>query len=592
MKTLSLLFALATTSVWAATPIMSFDSPRGGEVYTVGQAQCVRLGDKTRAKTVRIELSRDAGGSYEILGTIDNGNKANRNVLVFTVTTPASSHCVLRATGTIGKTTSVLVSYPFTINDANPIGTVTTASLADQSVTGVKIADGSITTPKIAAGAITSDKIGSGPTSGGFVLASDGNGGASFVPGSSLPPDARYVKVAGDSMTGALMLNGDPVGALQAATKQYVDAKTGAVQAVPTFTGVLSGDVTGTQESTVVSKVGNQTAANVANGTVAANGATDINTANTIVKRDTNGSFSADTITANLVGDVTGSVTGNAETVTNGIYTTGTYNDPVWLTGVAADKITGQVSVAKGGTGSDLSSTGGIGQYLKQTTSGGPVSVSAIPASDLPNLSDTYVDLVSDQTVSGTKTFTSPIKFPDGTIQGTAAAPAWPNLPDGNVGIISGYEHMVPVGKTLYINAASGAIFFDNQGNQNLGQDGCWDLSGSLATDPSLLSPLVIPGGMRVRGCFSGVEVATVGTAKCSSMPYIVPPGKTLYVFTVSGYSARNGYPSARLMIHGLFDTASFSLPSESTDVSLKSPLVVPGLSTIWGADSFTGIEK
>lgn len=66
----------------------------------------------------------------------------------------------------------------------------------------------------------------------------------------------------------------------------------------------------------------------------------------TIVSRDTSGNFAAVEITANsFVGDLTGDVdgnatsatiaaacTGNAATVTNGVYTNGTYSDPTWLT--------------------------------------------------------------------------------------------------------------------------------------------------------------------------------------------------------------------------------------------------------------------
>ncbi|MCX6107968.1 MAG: hypothetical protein NTY08_19230, partial [Proteobacteria bacterium] len=43
----------------------------------------------------------------------------------------------------------------------------------------------------------------------------------------------------------------------------------------------------------------------------------------------------------------------------------------------------GTLAVANGGTGANLSSTGGTGQYLKQATSGGSVTVGAIAASDI-----------------------------------------------------------------------------------------------------------------------------------------------------------------------------------------------------------------
>ena len=38
---------------------------------------------------------------------------------------------------------------------------------------------------------------------------------------------------------------------------------------------------------------------------------------------------------------ITGSISGNAGTVTNGVYTTGSYNNPSWITGLAGSKVTG-----------------------------------------------------------------------------------------------------------------------------------------------------------------------------------------------------------------------------------------------------------
>jgi hypothetical protein len=65
--------------------------------------------------------------------------------------------------------------------------------------------------------------------------------------------------------------------------------------------GSFTGDVTGTQSATVISAVGGVSAANVAGGVNALNAATPANTANTIVKRDANGNFSAGTITAGSI---------------------------------------------------------------------------------------------------------------------------------------------------------------------------------------------------------------------------------------------------------------------------------------------------
>ena len=80
------------------------------------------------------------------------------------------------------------------------------------------------------------------------------------------------------------------------------------------FTGSLSGDVTGTQSATVVSSVGGQSSTNVAAATVSANSAINLNTPNTIVKRDGSGNFSANVITATLSGTATnfsGSLSGD-----------------------------------------------------------------------------------------------------------------------------------------------------------------------------------------------------------------------------------------------------------------------------------------
>ena len=74
--------------------------------------------------------------------------------------------------------------------------------------------------------------------------------------------------------------------------------------------GNLSGDVTGTQMTTVVARVGGQTATDVASGSIAANAATSTNTPDRIVKRDAVGNIAAGTITAS-------SFTGNGGGLTN-----------------------------------------------------------------------------------------------------------------------------------------------------------------------------------------------------------------------------------------------------------------------------------
>ena len=75
------------------------------------------------------------------------------------------------------------------------------------------------------------------------------------------------------------------------------------------FTGTLGGDVNGTQANTVVTSVGGLSAINVMLGASLANAATSNDVCGSIVHRDNNCNFSAGTITANLIGNVTGTAT-------------------------------------------------------------------------------------------------------------------------------------------------------------------------------------------------------------------------------------------------------------------------------------------
>lgn len=78
---------------------------------------------------------------------------------------------------------------------------------------------------------------------------------------------------------------------------------------------ILNADLAGSISDSKLSTI--STAGKVSNS---ATTATSANTASAIVARDASGNFSADTITANI----TGNVSGNAGTVTNGVYTTDT----------------------------------------------------------------------------------------------------------------------------------------------------------------------------------------------------------------------------------------------------------------------------
>jgi len=88
--------------------------------------------------------------------------------------------------------------------------------------------------------------------------------------------------------------------------------------------------------------------------------ATPLSTNSAIVSRDSSGNFAANMITANLTGAVTGTVSGNAGTVTNGVYTNGSYANPAWITSLAGSKVTNAVLTTDTGTVTNTMLAGSI----------------------------------------------------------------------------------------------------------------------------------------------------------------------------------------------------------------------------------------
>ena len=96
---------------------------------------------------------------------------------------------------------------------------------------------------------------------------------------------------------------------------------------------------------------------------------------------------------------ITGSITGNAATVTNGVYTTGTYADPTWLTSIAGTKITGFVANATNATNATNASTVTNGVYTTGTYVD-PTWISSIAGTKITG----FVANATNATNSGTVT--------------------------------------------------------------------------------------------------------------------------------------------------------------------------------------------
>lgn len=206
-------------------------------------------------------------------------------------------------------TGSILQIYPFDFKpSAPPVGSYLLYMKTDNTIylqdsTGSEFAFGSTT----AISQLTGEGTAIGPGSAVLTLSN------AAVIGKVLTGF-----VAGPNST---VLATDTV--LEAFEKLQAQVSASSGSAITSLTGDVSATGPGAAAATVNS-VGGSSAANINSAEVAANAATAANTASTIVKRDASGNFSANQITANLTGNVSGT----------------------------ASNVTGVVVVANGGTGS------------------------------------------------------------------------------------------------------------------------------------------------------------------------------------------------------------------------------------------------
>ena len=191
-------------------------------------------------------------------------------------------------------------------------------------------------------------------------------------------------------------------------------------------------------------------------------------------------------------GNVTGNVSGNAGTVTDGVYTTGSYNDPSWIIGISGSKIIGEVSgasvsaltligdtLAANVVSSSLTSVGTLNALTVSglTTSNGGIDTTALTVTGLIKHSVEDNITASGTTPAGAYQLTKSIN-----IITTSAAPL-PGNPAPGVMLPSG----VPIGYRVIIrnSALSNASVYPNDNAQinNLGLNSRFTLNGETALE-------------------------------------------------------------------------------------------------------------
>jgi hypothetical protein len=292
-----------------------------------------------------------------LTGTSFNGSSA------VTITVDST---VARVTDTLHVGTTSIA-----LNRASAAQTLTGVSIDGNSATvtnGVYTTDTATVTNTMLAGSIANNKL----LNSAITIA-----GTSTSLGGSITLDT----ITGLSTTGIIKRTGANTLAIATAGTDYV---------------IPSGSITGSSGSVAnVLTIGSYLTGGSYNGSAAitiAADATSANTASKLVARDASGNFSAGTITANLTGTASGNLTssstltagnlsgtipsavlgnstvyigttgillnrssasqtltgvsidGNAGTVTNGVYTTGSYANPSWISSLAGSKITGDIT--------------------------------------------------------------------------------------------------------------------------------------------------------------------------------------------------------------------------------------------------------
>lgn len=269
-------------------------------------------------------------------GTGISVNSSTGGIITVTNTAPDQTVVISAGTGI-----SVSGTYPnFTVTNTSPSsgGTVTNVS----GTAPISVANGT-TTPTISISQASS-------TTNGFLSSTDWN-----IFNNKQPAGSYVTSVSGS--TGRITSTGGTTPVIDLASGVATPGTTGSSTLIPVITIDTYGRVTGI--TTASNPQGTVTSVAATAGTGITISGSPITSSGTLVI--TNSGVTSLTGTANqvTVSASTGGVTlslpstinvntsGNAATVTNGVYTTGSYADPTWITSLSGSKISGTID---GGT--------------------------------------------------------------------------------------------------------------------------------------------------------------------------------------------------------------------------------------------------
>ena len=273
-------------------------------------------------------------------------------------------------------------------------------------------------------------------------------------------------------------------------------------------------------------------------------------------------------------------ITGNAGTVTNGVYTTGSYADPTWITSIAGSKVTGNISGQAGSVANALTAGTGI-SYSVGTTYDGSVAVTinnsapmVYPGAGIPNSTGTAWSTSYSTTGSGTvvalatsPSFTTPILGTPQSGNFSTGTFTWPTFNQNTTGSAA----TLTTGRTISITGdlAYTSPSFDGSANVTA--------AGTLATVNANVGSFT-NASITVNG--KGlITAASSGTAPVTSVtgtsPVVSSGGTTPAISLASAYGdTQNPYASK---------TANFFLaaPNGSAGVPTFRAVVAADIPTL-----------
>jgi hypothetical protein len=269
------------------------------------------------------------------------------------------------------------------------------------------------------------------------------------------------------------------------------------------------------------------------------------------------------------------SITGNAATVTNGLYSNVSYSNPTWLTSISgsivsgnisgnAANVTGTVAIANGGTGQTtqqaainaLTGTQSSGKYLR--SDGTNASLASIQAADVPTLNQNTTGTAANITATTNSTLTtlSALSLPGSQVSGNISGNA-ANV-TGTVAIANGGSGQTTAQAAM--NAFAGAV---TSGSYLRGNG----TNVVMATIQAADVPTLNQNTTGTAGGLSGTPNITVGTVNGTTITASTQfsgPGTGL-TGTASSLSIGG---NAATVTNGIYTTGSYSDPTWLTTLA------------------------